>query len=142
DNYIIVKHTLHADTLSAEDTPYCRAAGINDISDNNRTNDINGINEHNEPFVLSQSLDELCFGNMIEYSMIEDIEFIEVLQTTDATEIEVIKSILNNAEIKYYFKGQALGRIFPTMNKPVRLMVQKERFEEAMEILKGHGKKR
>ena len=73
--------------------------------------------------------------------MPEDIEFIEALQTTDPTEIEVIKSILKNADIKYYFKGQALGRIFPTMNKPVCLMVQKERFEEAMELLKGHEKK-
>ncbi|MDH4211788.1 MAG: DUF2007 domain-containing protein [candidate division WOR-3 bacterium] len=71
--------------------------------------------------------------------MTEDIEFIEILQTTDPTEIEVIKSILKNADIKYYFKGQALGRIFPTMNKPVRLMVEKERFEEAKELLKGHG---
>ncbi len=71
--------------------------------------------------------------------MKEDIQFVEILQTTDPTEIEVIKSILKNADIKYYFKGQALGRIFPTMNKPVRLMVEKERFEEAKELLEGHG---
>jgi hypothetical protein len=71
--------------------------------------------------------------------MNEEIEFTEILQTTDPTEIEVIKSILKNADIKYYFKGQALGRIFPTMNKPVRLMVEEERFEEAKELLKGHG---
>lgn len=71
--------------------------------------------------------------------MTEDIEFVEILQSTDPTEIEVIKSILKNADIKYYFKGQALGRIFPTMNKPVRLMVEKERCEEAKELLKGHG---
>lgn len=71
--------------------------------------------------------------------MSDDIEFIELLQTTDPTEIEVIKSILKNVDIKYYFKGQALGRIFPTMNKPVRLMVEKDKAEEAKELLKGHG---
>ncbi len=76
---------------------------------------------------------------MIVVYMNEDNEFIEILQTTDPTEIEVIKSILKNADIKYYFKGQALGRIFPTMNKPVRLMVERERFEESKELLKGHG---
>ncbi|UCF69768.1 MAG: DUF2007 domain-containing protein [candidate division WOR-3 bacterium] len=71
----------------------------------------------------------------------DGIEFVELLQTTDPTEIEVIKSILKQADIEYYFKGQALGRIFPTMNKPVRLMVEKERLEEARELLKEHGKK-
>lgn len=71
--------------------------------------------------------------------MSNDIEFIELLQTTDPTEIEVIKSILKNAGIKHYFKGQALGRIFPTMNKPARLMVEKDKSEEAKELLKGHG---
>jgi len=70
--------------------------------------------------------------------MSEDIEFIEILQTTDPTEIAVIKSILKNSGIKYYLKGQAIGRIFPTMNKPVRLMVEKKRQREARELLKGH----
>jgi hypothetical protein len=71
--------------------------------------------------------------------MTDDIEFVEILQTTDPTEIEVIRSILLNADIKHYFKGQALGRIFPTMNKPVRLMVEKEKLDEARNLLKGHG---
>ena len=66
-------------------------------------------------------------------------EFVEILKTTDPTEIEVIKSILQDSDIKYHFKGQALGRIFPTMNKPVRLMVEKARLEEARELLKGHS---
>jgi hypothetical protein len=73
--------------------------------------------------------------------MTKNAQFIELLQTTDPTEIEVIKSILKQADIKYYFKGQALGRIFPTMNKPVRLMVEKERSEEAKLRLEGHDLK-
>jgi hypothetical protein len=70
--------------------------------------------------------------------MSEEIEFIEVFQTNDPTEIEIVKSILKGADIKFHFKGQALGRIFPTMNKPVRLMVEKAKLEEAKELLKGH----
>jgi hypothetical protein len=66
------------------------------------------------------------------------IEFVELLQTTDPTEIEVIKTILKQANIKYFFRGQALGRIFPTMNKPVRLMVEKGKLDEAKELLSGH----
>jgi len=71
--------------------------------------------------------------------MNEKVRFIELLQTNDPTELEVIKSILKQADIKHYFKGQALGRIFPSMNKPVRLMVEEERIEDAKELLKGHG---
>lgn len=71
--------------------------------------------------------------------MSKDIKFVEILQTTDPTEIAVIKSILKNSGIKYYLRGQALGRIFPTMNKPVRLMVEKTRQDEARELLKGHS---
>ena len=71
----------------------------------------------------------------------EGIEFVELFQTTDPTEIEVIRSILVQAEIEHYFKGLALGRIFPTINKPVRLMVEKSRVEQAKELLKGHGKR-
>jgi len=66
-------------------------------------------------------------------------KFIELLQTTDPTEIEIIKSILKQADIKHYFKGQALGRIFPSMNKPVRLMVEKDKAEQAKTLLQGHG---
>ncbi len=68
--------------------------------------------------------------------MADNSEFIEVLQTTDPTEVEIIKTILKDSGIKYYFKGQALGRIFPSMNKPVRLMVEKERLEQARLLLK------
>jgi hypothetical protein len=70
--------------------------------------------------------------------MLNKTEFIELLQSTDPTEIEIIKSILKQANIRFYFKGLALGRIFPTMNKPVRLMVEKDRLDEAQVLLGGH----
>jgi hypothetical protein len=72
--------------------------------------------------------------------MPSDIEFVELLQTVDPTEIEVVKSILKTAGIKHYFKGQALGRIFPSMNKPVRLMVEKDMLEDAKTLLEARGK--
>jgi len=78
---------------------------------------------------------------MIKQDMTEEIEFVEILQTTDPTELEIINGILRNADIRYYFKGHVLGRIFPTMNKPARLMVEKEKCAEAKELLKGHGTK-
>jgi hypothetical protein len=73
--------------------------------------------------------------------MAENNDFIELLQTNDPTEIEIIKTILKDSGIKYSFRGQALGRIFPSMNKPVRLMVEKGKLELAKKLLKGHGKK-
>ena len=72
--------------------------------------------------------------------MREENEFIEVLKTTDPAEIEIIKTILRDSGIKYSFRGQALGRIFPSMNKPVRLMVEKDKLELAKKLLQGHGK--
>lgn len=67
------------------------------------------------------------------------IEFTELLQTSDPTEIAVIKTILADTDIKHYFKGQALGRIFPTINKPVHLMVEKGKLAQARALLTGHG---
>lgn len=62
-------------------------------------------------------------------------EFVELLTTFSTIEIVIIKSILDNAEIKYYFTGKPLGKIFPTHNKPVRLMVENEKIEIAGELL-------
>ena len=62
-------------------------------------------------------------------------DFIELLTTFSTTEIVVIKSILDSAKIKYYFTGKPLGKIFPTHNKPVRLMVEKNKIEIARELL-------
>jgi hypothetical protein len=63
-------------------------------------------------------------------------EFVELLTTRSQTEMTVIKSILDNAQIKYYFVGKPMGRIFPTLSKPVRLMVEKEKIETAKKLLK------
>lgn len=71
--------------------------------------------------------------------MEDAVEFVQLLETTDPTEIEVIKTILADAGIRHYFKGQALGMIFPTMNKPVRLMVEKSRAAQAKALLTGHA---
>ena len=63
-------------------------------------------------------------------------EFVELLTTRSATEIAVIRSILDSAKIKYYFIGKPLGKIYPTLTKPARLMVEKGKIEIAKKLLK------
>lgn len=64
-------------------------------------------------------------------------EFVELLTTFNTTEIVMIKSILDGARIKYVVVGKPLGRIYPTLTKPARLMVEKDKIEIARELLKG-----
>ncbi|UCG93070.1 MAG: DUF2007 domain-containing protein [candidate division WOR-3 bacterium] len=66
----------------------------------------------------------------------ESDEFVELLKTRSQTEIAVIKSILDSASIKYYFVGKPLGKIYPTLTKPARLMVEKRKIETARKLLK------
>lgn len=63
-------------------------------------------------------------------------EFAEILTTRSQTEMAVIKSILDSAKIKYYFIGKPLGKIYPTLTKPARLMVEKGKIETARRLLK------
>lgn len=67
--------------------------------------------------------------------MSKPAEFVELLTTRSQTEMTVITSILDSAKIKYYFVGKPLGKIFPTLTKPVRLMVEKEKVEIAKKLL-------
>ncbi len=64
-------------------------------------------------------------------------EFVELLTTFNTTEIVMIKSILDSADIKYVFIGKPLGKIYPTLTKPARLMVEKGKLEIARALLKG-----
>ncbi len=62
--------------------------------------------------------------------------FVELLTTFNTTEIVMIQSILDGAGIKYVFVGKPLGKIYPTLTKPARLMVEKDKIEIARELLK------
>lgn len=69
---------------------------------------------------------------------------VEVLRTSEATAIPVIKSILDGAEIRYYTRGESMMNLFPSellapsLLKPkgqVAFMVAAEDAEEARHLL-------
>ncbi len=63
----------------------------------------------------------------------ERLEFEEILTSLSASEIAMIKSLLDTEGITYYFRGESSYSFAP----PTRLMVQKDRADEAREILNG-----
>ncbi len=66
----------------------------------------------------------------------EYAEFEEIYSTFNHADIAFLKSILNDAGIRYFFKGeQSLYMVWPQMREPAKLMVKKEQAGEALEIL-------
>ncbi len=63
-------------------------------------------------------------------------EFEEILFTSNAGEMAVIKSLLENEGITYYFKGEFSSQAHP-FPQPTRLMVEREEVNEAKEILES-----
>ncbi len=61
----------------------------------------------------------------------EYVEFEEILISLSASDIAMIKSLLDSEGIIYYFRGESTLFYAP----PTRLMVQKDRAAEAREIL-------
>ncbi len=66
----------------------------------------------------------------------EYVEYDEVLAIFSAGEIAIMKSILDDAEITYYFKGEMFNYVDPLI-QPARLMIRRDQVPEALEILKG-----
>ncbi|UCG93399.1 MAG: hypothetical protein JSV97_06790, partial [candidate division WOR-3 bacterium] len=63
-----------------------------------------------------------------------DAQFVELLATYNRADVAIIQSILDDAVITYFFKGE---RFIPRpFAEPVRLMVKKEEVEETKELLK------
>ncbi|MEN8263293.1 MAG: DUF2007 domain-containing protein [Nitrospirota bacterium] len=65
----------------------------------------------------------------------EFIEYIEILRTSNPSDIALIKSILDSEGIIYYFQGEHANNILPPI-LPARLKVNKTQEKEAVEILK------
>jgi len=65
----------------------------------------------------------------------EYIEYTEVLAIFSAGEIALVKSMLDDAEIVYYFKGEMFNYVEPLI-QPARLMVRRDQVADARELLK------
>ena len=63
----------------------------------------------------------------------EYLEFEEILTSLSSSDVAMIKSLLDSEGITYYFRGESSYSFAP----PTRLMVQKDRADEAREILEG-----
>jgi len=63
-------------------------------------------------------------------------EFEEILFTSNAGEMALIKSLLESEGITYYFKGEFSSHAHP-FPQPARLMVRRDEVHEAKEILES-----
>lgn len=66
---------------------------------------------------------------------IGSIQYEVLLVTYNASDIPIIKSILDSAGITYYFHGENFILVRPLV-EPARLMVKKDEIEQAKELLK------
>ena len=62
-------------------------------------------------------------------------DFREILITVNASEIAMIKSLLDDAGIDYYIKGGQFAVLRPFAD-PARLYIRADQYEEALVILK------
>ncbi len=67
--------------------------------------------------------------------MTEFIDYKEVLATRNLGDIAFIKSVLDSANITYFFQGEHFVSLKPYIT-PTRLMVRSDQVEEVKEILK------
>ena len=63
------------------------------------------------------------------------VDFSEILRTYNQGDIALLKSILNDNEIVYYFKGENFNTLRPLI-EPTSLMVRYDQASEVKELLK------
>ncbi len=61
--------------------------------------------------------------------------FVEILSTINLADIAVFKSILDGAEIQYYFSDENFNHLYPLV-EPARLFVRDDDVERAKALLK------
>ena len=66
----------------------------------------------------------------------EPLQFQEILRTFNQGDIAVIRSVLEDAEIEYFFRGEIFNLVDPLI-QPARLFVRKDQAEETRELLHG-----
>jgi hypothetical protein len=66
----------------------------------------------------------------------EYIEYTEILETFNPGDVAILKSVLDEEDITYFFHGENFGRM-GAMMEPSRLMVKSDEAEEARELISG-----
>jgi hypothetical protein len=66
----------------------------------------------------------------------EPLQFQEILRTYNQGDIAVIKSVLEDAEIEHFFRGEIFNLVDPLI-QPARLFVRKDQAGEARILLRG-----
>jgi hypothetical protein len=74
------------------------------------------------------------FGENTESNVGRDPTFLDIFITCNAGEIAMIKSLLDDAGIDYYFQGERFASVHSGAY-PARLFVRADQCEEALEIL-------
>jgi hypothetical protein len=85
------------------------------------------------PLVDSLSEDE--YSENTEAIEGQDETFVDVFVTSNAGEIAMIKSLLDDAGIDYYFHGERFSMVY-SGGYPSHLYVRADQCEEALEILR------
>jgi hypothetical protein len=67
-------------------------------------------------------------------SVEKDMAFREIFITHNVGEIAVVKSLLDDAGLEYYFLGEHFASVY-SLAFPARLFVREDQYEEALEIL-------
>lgn len=62
------------------------------------------------------------------------IEFEEVLRTYNQADLAVIRSVLDDGEIEYFFRGEIFNLTYPLV-QPARLFVRKDQAARVRELL-------
>jgi len=82
---------------------------------------------------------ESCDVDLVDRQIEEEYPenfFVELLSTFNLADIAIIKSILENEGIEYYFKGENFISIRPMID-PARLMVRADQIELVKELIKN-----
>lgn len=84
---------------------------------------------------LVDKLPERDTGEDIQETGQNEVGFAEIFVTFDATEIALVKSILDGAGIDYYIKSEHFTFSRP-FEDPARLHIREDQLDEALDILK------
>lgn len=65
-----------------------------------------------------------------------EVRYVRILSTYNAADVAIVKSILDDAEIDYYFANEGFNVVSPLI-QPEVLYVKRDQEEDAREALRG-----